>query len=172
MKNALCALALMIGVAGHADAAGFDADLYLAKDKTIIGLGVPLVFESFGIDLDLAFIYVNDDADRAGFSDDDSFVGNLLGVHLVYRPVVTGRAEGRVGLGFDYWALWGINGDEYKMGIPVFAEGRYFIDQVTNVHLQVRTYLVASDGLGLGEDFDGEEGPPVLVTIGIGGDWK
>ena len=30
-------------------------------------------------------------------------------------------------------------------------------------------YLLASDGLGLGVDFDGEEKAPVLVTIGVGG---
>ena len=169
MKRILMALVLLTGMTGTTHASGFDADIYLAKDKTMVGLGLSFIEARLGIDMDLAFIYLNEGSERAGFSEDDSFVGNLLGIHLIYKALKRGPAETRVGAGFDYWALWGINGDEYKMGLPVFAEARYFLAQGVNTHLQVRTYLLASDGLGLGVDFDGEEKAPVLVTIGVGG---
>jgi len=169
MNRALMALTLTVGMTSPALGSGFDADIYLTKDKTMVGLGLSMIEGRLGLDLDLAFIYLNEGSERAGFSEDDSFVGNLLGVHLIYQPLKQGPAQGRVGVGFDYWALWGINGDEYKMGLPIFVEGRYFLVPGVNTHVQIRSYLVASDGLGLGVDFDGEETTPVLVTVGIGG---
>ncbi len=169
MNRALMALTLTIGMTSPAVGSGFDADVYLTKDKTMVGLGLSVIDDRFGLDLDLAFIYLNEDSERVGFPKNDSFVGNLLGVHLIYQPLKQGSAQFRVGTGFDYWALWGINGDEYKMGLPIFVEGRYLLAPGVNAHVQVRSYLVASDGLGLGVDFDGEETAPVLVTVGLGG---
>jgi hypothetical protein len=172
MKKMLLAIGLVTAMAGSVYGASLDADIYLTKDKTMLGAGVSFVDGLVGFDLDLAFVYINEDAERAGFPTDDSFIGNLLGIHLVFRPVKRRQMEGRVGVGFDYWALWGINGDEYKMGLPIFVEGRYFVDRTLNVHLQVRSYLLASEGLGLGVDFDGDETQPVLLTVGIGGTWE
>jgi len=169
MKHILMTLLCLSCMYGTAQSSGFDADVYLAKDKTMVGLGLSVIEGQVGIDLDLAFIYLNEGAERVGFPEDDSFVGNLLGIHLIYRVYKKGPAEGRLGTGFDYWALWGINGDEYKMGLPLFVEGRYTLAPGVTTHLQARGYLLASDGLGLGIDFDGEETSPILLTAGLGG---
>ena len=172
MKRILLILFLVGGSTSTALGSGFDADVYLTQDKTMVGLGLSVIDSKVGLDLDLAFIYLNDESERIGFPADDSFVGNLLGIHLIYRVHKVGPAEGRVGVGFDYWALWGINGDEYKMGLPLFVEARYALAPGITTHLQARSYLIASDGLGLGVDFDGEETSPVLMTVGLGGTFQ
>jgi hypothetical protein len=146
----------------------FGGEVFLVKDKSIAGLDINLFLApTFGINLEAAMAFVNDDAPREGT--DASFLGFLLAPHVFYNHRIHNTVDGRIGLGVDVWPLSGINGDEVKLAMPVYGEINVGVTPSLRAFVRARLYLVSSDGLSPGEDFDGETQVPLLISIGLSG---
>jgi len=100
---------------------------------------------------------------------DGTFIGFLLAPHLFFSQPLHPTAEARIGLGVDIWPLTGINADEYKAAMPIYGEVNVGVTPSLRAFLRVRAYLLKSDGLSIGEDYEGETQLPFLVSIGLSG---
>ncbi len=163
-------LILFLPLAASAQSGAIGGQYYLVDGKVITGFSGGFQGDILGLDLELDLIYTSEE-DTSGATD-GHFIGTLLAGHLMGRvPVDLGPVMLRGGTGLDAFALWGINADEWKFGWPLLAEARAQVIGPWEVFLRARYYLVRSDGLGVGEAFDGEEGAPFLLSVGVGGRW-
>ena len=152
----------LVGHSGEFGAQGF-----LTKDKVIVGLDGGGFFSEFiGLHVGGSLIFVDENAPSKGV--DSIFLGGLLELHLQGRFALHRTAELRVGMGVDIWSLWGIDGDEVLFGLPALVEGRFFLSPQWAVYGRARYYLTSSKNIRLGENFEGEESVPVLLSVGIG----
>ena len=190
MTRIVCSLVLLLGLAAPAVAqdtglapptvtnsgasggdSSMDLAVVLAQEKVILGprirIGDGLVVGG----IDALFIYKTSDTDDDGY--EDSFLGNLFSLSLGVQSEVMERLWLSTGSGFDAWYLWGIDLDEAKFALPVWAEARYWVTPQLSVFLNGKFNLIASDGLDFGrtreqvaEREDG--GVPLMITVGVG----
>ena len=150
---------------GHSGDIG--AQAFLVQDKIIAGLdGGGFLNRFVGFHFGGSLLFVDENAPSKGV--DSIFLGGLLEVHLQGRLNVHPSAEVRVGVGADIWSLWGIDGDEVLYALPAFVEGRFFMTPQWSVYGRGRYYLTSSKNISLGENFDGDEGLPLLFSVGLG----
>jgi hypothetical protein len=101
---------------------------------------------------------------------DGSVLGNQLGVYLMLSPVRQRYVDLSLGLGGDFYLLWGIHADASEAALVPRVAVRLWPLERLGVTLTARTYLLPSRGLELGTRRDGSEAPAVLLTSGI--TWK
>ncbi|MEE2788944.1 MAG: hypothetical protein VX589_16530 [Myxococcota bacterium] len=158
---------IMSLVLGQASATEVGGEGFLVQDKVILGVdGGGFFGRTFGLHLDAALVFSGDDAPATGVK--SQFIGALLGLHLVGRITVLPMLEARGGIGVDIWPLWGIDAEETLVGLPVFAEARIFASIKWSVFGRLRYYLVHSDRMQPGEDFEGKTHTPVVLSVGFG----
>ena len=157
--------------AEQAESGSVGAQFYLVQDKFIAGVSGGVQGPILGLDAEFSLLFTREE-DTSGATD-GSFIGGLLGAHLMARvPLDLGPVMLRGGTGLDAFGLWGINSEEWKYAWPLLAEGRARVFARLEVFVRARWYLLNSDGLGVGEHFDGEQGPPFLMSVGVGGRWE
>ncbi len=169
------ALALLTASLAHAPPAsadtraGLEAEGLLVQDKVIAGISGYVFFtETFGIDGGFQLMFLDEESRRL----DGTFLGGLLTLHLVAGFPIGDQAMIRVGTGIDYYGLWGIDDEESKAAMPLLAEARVYVTEGLSVFVQPRYYLFSSDGLEPGVDFDGDKTTPLVIAVGVGGEWR
>ena len=144
----------------------YSAEAWLVEDKTILGPKLGVHGASMGVDLACAFLFVKD---RAGDGLDGGFAGLVFSPHFVLKALQIQGFELRIGTGLDAFGLFGINAEEWKFALPVFAEARLWVTPQYGVYVQPRFYLLSSDGVEPGVAHDGSEGVPIFLVAGLGG---
>lgn len=148
----------------------FGGEIFLVKDKAIAGLDINVLFSRhFGFNFEAALAFANEDAPRKGIDEDTGFLGFLLGPHIFFNQPINPMADARFGVGLDAWPLAGINKDEAKFAMPVYAEANLGVTPRMRAFVRARFYLFQSDGLGLGEDYEGDTQVPLLLSVGLAG---
>lgn len=165
-------LLMLVAAPGHAreGTAGLEAETYLVEGKTMVSASGYFFFSNLGIDGSFGLMYLDEEVRGDGL--DGTFIGGVMTAHLVYRIDVTPLLSLRVGTGLDYYALWGLDDEEAKAAWPVLAEARVFLGPTLNAFVQPRYYILRSDGLEPGKAADGDEGLPLVIAVGIGGEWR
>ena len=165
---ALCLLAPAISVSSDAPPSEFGGEVFLVKDKTIAGFDMNLFVSSqVGFNLELAMGFVHQDAPTEGL--DGSFFGFLVAPHIFYNRALNPALDGRIGIGADIWPVSGIDGNEVKYALPLYAELSLGITPTLRAFIRARGYLLSSDGLAPGENYRGDTQIPVLISVGIAG---
>ncbi|MBV69994.1 MAG: hypothetical protein CMH52_01470 [Myxococcales bacterium] len=139
--------------------------VFLVEDKTIAGADFSFAFPNFGIHTSFSIITADDDAPRHNV--DNEWVGSLLGFHLFGRIPFTPTMEARIGTGLDSWLLHGVAPGENKHAWPAYGELRFMPSPKTAAYLRGRYYIVSSDGLGVGEDYQGRQHKEILFSAGV-----
>lgn len=170
---ALCvaALAAPPAAAKSETRAGIEAEGLLVEGKVVAGISGYFFFnEFFGIDggFSLMFLGEDDPTDPV----DGVFLGGLLTAHVVLGFPIARQAMLRVGTGIDYYGLWGIDDEESKAAMPLLVEARVYVSEGLSVFVQPRYYVLSSDGLEPGVDVDGDSSTPLVIAVGIGGEWR
>ena len=143
----------------------FGAQVFLVEDKSVMGIDFSAMGRQFGAHFDYSVISADDDAPSHNV--DNNFVGSLVGLHFMGRFVIAPQLESRIGLGLDSWLLHGIAAGENKFAWPVIGELRFAIAHKGVAFLRARYYVAASDGLSVGEDYQGNGAPAALVSGGL-----
>jgi hypothetical protein len=114
-------------------------------------------------ELEGAFIWITEDDPHS----DRSFLGNQFGVFAMARPLHLDRLRLAAGLGGDFYPLWNIHSDEWKMALAVRLRADARIASNLWAFGTARSYLLSSDGLELGVARDESKGLPVLFGTGL-----
>jgi hypothetical protein len=142
------------------------AEVFLVKGKTIAGVDLNAAFtDRFGLHLGFGLVTADEDAPRHNIQGD--WLGSLLSFHFFLRNPIARNLEARFGTGVDAWLLAGIASGESKFAWPVYAEGRLQVAPSAALFLRGRYYVVSSDGLEVGEAYDGSTQHPFLVSAGV-----
>jgi hypothetical protein len=117
----------------------------------------------FEADVELSFIGLT----RSSPDLDASFVGNQLGAFLMLTPLRERYYDVSVGLGGDFYLLWGIHSGAREAALAPRAVARIWPLENLAVTLTARSYLLHSEGLELGTAREGGSGPPILISTGL-----
>jgi hypothetical protein len=147
---------------------GFDRVLgtgqwFWLQGKAMPGFELALGREWFELDLELSFVTLTERS-----SDLDSrWAGNQLGAFAMFTPVRERWVDVSVGLGGDFYLLWGVHSEAHEAALVPRAVVRLWPAESVALTFTARSYLVHSNGLELGTQRDGSSGPPVLLSSGI-----
>ena len=141
------------------------AEVFLVEDKTIAGLDFNVAFNGkLGLHVGFGAIVAEETAPRHNV--EENWLGGLLGAHLFYRVPVAPTVEARIGTGVDAWLLGGIASGEAKYAWPVYLEGRLAPTPHAALFVRGRHYLAHSEGLAVGENYNGTAKQAVLLSVG------
>jgi hypothetical protein len=148
--------------------AGFDRVLgtgqwFWLQGKAMPGLELGLRRDWFELDLELSFVTLTDRSRDL----DGRWAGNQLGAFAMFLPVRERWVDVSVGLGGDFYLLWGVHSEASEAALTPRAVVRFWPAEEVALTFTARSYLVHSSGLELGTERDGRSGPPVLLSTGI-----
>jgi hypothetical protein len=101
---------------------------------------------------------------------DGTLLGNQLGAYLMLTPLRQRYVDLSLGLGGDFYLLWGIHSEASEAALVPRVALRLWPLERLGITLTARTYLFPSRGLELGTRRDGSEAPAFLLSSGI--TWK
>jgi hypothetical protein len=157
------------GAAGEpATWAGFDrvqgtAQWFWVQGKAMPGFELGLARDWFELDLELSFISLTERSREL----EGRWAGNQLGAFAMFMPVREPWLDVSVGLGGDFYLLWGVHSEAAEAALTPRAVVRLWPTQELAISFSARSYLVHSAGLELGTERNGSAGPPVLLSTGI-----
>ena len=149
-------------------AAAFElgGEYFLLKDKDITAIEIGgRVSPSVDISADFGLVFSDRDETAQGAA--GSFLGSLIGVHVLYRRPVGQGLTARFGGGVDYWPLYGINAQESHGGLVFISELRGHLAPQLAGFLRARYYVLRGEGLQPGVDRYGNESAPILWSAGL-----
>jgi hypothetical protein len=133
------------------------------QGKAMPGLELGLGRDWFELDLELSFVTLTERSRDL----DGRWAGNQLGAFAMFTPVRERWVDVSVGLGGDFYLLWGVHSEASEAALTPRAVVRFWPTDALALTFTARSYLVHSDGLELGTARDGSSGPPVLLSTGI-----
>jgi hypothetical protein len=133
------------------------------QGKAMPGIELGVGRGLFELDLELSFISLTERSPDL----DGSWVGNQLGVFLMLTPLRERYYDVNVGLGGDFYLLWGIHSGAREAALTPRVVARIWPLENLAVTFMARTYLLHSEGLDLGTARDGGSGPPILLSTGV-----
>ncbi|MEE2755184.1 MAG: hypothetical protein VYA30_00930 [Myxococcota bacterium] len=139
--------------------------VFLVEDKTIAG--ADFSFASSNLGIHTSFSIVTADADAPRHNIDNEWVGSLFGLHFFGRVPIAPTMEARIGTGLDSWLLHGIAAGENKYAWPAYGELRFMPTATSAAFLRGRYYILSSDGLDVGEDYQGRQHKEILFSAGV-----
>lgn len=142
------------------------AQWFWTQDKVMPGVEVGLGHGIVEFDFELSFVA----STRSSPDWDGSMLGNQLGAYLMLTPVRQRYVDLSLGLGGDFYLLWGIHTDAAEAALVPRVAVRLWPLERLGITLTARTYLLPSQGLELGTRRDGSEAPAFLFSTGI--TWK
>lgn len=98
---------------------------------------------------------------------DDRFLGAKFGLLGMIRPYSNRWVDLRAGIGADIYYLAGINGDVSEASFVVVGDATAWATKRIGFFGGVRVYPLATTGLELGTDRNGDVGSPLLFETGI-----
>lgn len=136
------------------------------QDKVMPGVELGMGRGLLEFDVELSFV-----ATTQGSRDwDGTLLGNQLGAYVMLTPVRERYVDLSLGLGGDFYLLWGIHSDASEAALVPRVAVRLWPLERLGITLTARTYLLPSRGLELGTRRDGSEAPAFLFSSGI--TWK
>jgi hypothetical protein len=117
----------------------------------------------FELDLELSFLTLTEHSREL----DSSFLGNQLGAFLMLTPLRGRYFDLNIGLGGDFYLLWGIQSGVREAALAPRVVARIWPFENLGLTFMARSYLLHSDGMDLGTARDGSSGPPILLSTGI-----
>jgi hypothetical protein len=132
------------------------------QGKAMPGIGLAAGRGLFEIDLELSLLLTERSRDLDG-----SVLGNQLGAFLMFTPLRERYFDVNIGLGGDFYFLWGIHSAAREAALTPRVVARIWPLEHLGVTFLARYYLLHSDGLDLGTAHDGSSGPPILLSTGI-----
>jgi len=142
------------------------AQWFWMQDKVMPGVELGLGYELIEFDFELSFVAPT----RSSPDWDGTLLGNQLGAYLMLTPIRQRYVDLSLGLGGDFYLLWGIHEDAWEAALVPRVAVRLWPLEWLGVTLTARTYLFPSQGLELGTRRDGSEAPAFLLSSGI--TWK
>ncbi len=139
----------------------------MVRDKLMPGLSIGGQWGSFGLDGEIGGIYLQQAAPDCDV--DSGWMGMYFGFHLYGRLFWGPASDIKLGTGFDGFGLLAIHQNEWKLGMPLILEARFFVSDSMDVYVQGRYYVLSSDGMEPGVDRQGRETIPIMLVAGIGG---
>jgi hypothetical protein len=139
---------------------------FWTQDKLMPGLELGVGRGLVELDLELSFVA----STRSSRDWDGTLLGNQLGAYLMLSPVRQRHVELSLGLGGDFYLLWGIHSDAWEAALVPRVAVRLWPFERLGITLTARSYLFPSRGLELGTRRDGSEAPAFLLSSGI--TWK
>src|SRR6185295_17873591 len=95
------------------------------------------------------------------------FLGAQFGGYAMASPIHSRRFELGLGLGLDYYRLWGIHASQWELALSGRADAHLRVVSNFGVFASTRVYPLSTSGLELGTYRDRERGLPVLFSTGI-----
>lgn len=99
-----------------------------------------------------------------------AFLGAHFGGYVMASPIQNRRFEVSLGVGVDYYRLWGIHASAWELALAARAAGHLRLIGGFGMFASARVYALSSSGLELGSYRNGEDGLPVLFSTGI--EWR
>lgn len=148
--------------------AGFDRVIgtgqwFWVDGKAMPGLELGLGRSWFELDLELSFITLTERSSEL----DGRWAGNQLGAFAMFTPVREPWLDVSLGLGGDFYLLWGVHSGKTEAALTPRAMVRLWPTEDLAISFSARSYLVHSEGVELGVERDRSSGPPVLLSTGI-----
>lgn len=148
--------------------AGFERVLgtgqwFWVQGKAMPGFELGLSRDWFELDLELSFVTLTERSSEL----DGRWAGNQLGAFAMFMPVRERWLDVGVGLGGDFYLLWGVHSDASEAALTPRAVVRLWPSEDIAISVTARSHWVHSAGLELGTGRDGSSGPPVLLSTGI-----
>ncbi len=138
-----------------------------ASEQIAAGPVLAVGGEGFWLDLEAPFLFTTKEAPELTAN----FLGNRWGIHGFWAPHASKTVRVRVGLGGDFYSLWGIHGDEFKAALALRADVTYWVQPNLGAELGVRGYPLSSEGLSVVRGPGGLEGVPVFLTAALHYRW-
>lgn len=139
------------------------AQWFWVQGKAMPGFELGLGRDWFELDLELSFVTLTERSrDLEG-----RWAGNQLGAFAMFTPVREPWVDVSVGLGGDFYLLWGVHSEASEAALTPRAVVRVWPTEDLALTFTARSYLVHSDGLELGTSRNGSSGPPLLLSTGI-----
>ena len=139
---------------------------FWTQDKVMPGIELGLGRGLVEFDFELSFVA----STQRSRDWDGTLLGNQLGAYLMLNPLRERYVDLSLGLGGDFYLLWGIHSDAAEAALVPRVSVRLWPLERLGITLTARTYLLPSRGLELGAQRDGSEAPAFLFSSGI--TWK
>ncbi len=169
------AAALALGLAGPAAASDpfqirVGGQSFLVEDKAIVGLTFGLGVSAFQLDVAWNLGWATSDEGKDTLRG-DSFFGSVIDLHAGVQVFSVPGLSIRLQTGCDIWWLSSIHEEETKLAMPAVLTGEVGLIGALVARVQARYYLLRSAGLMPGRSYSGEQGQPIILTLGLGGSW-
>lgn len=137
--------------------------MFLARGKVMPGVMMHASMPGLYIGAETALLWLVEQ--RPGY--DGSFLGSQVGIHAGMNVLHRSGVDINLGLGPDFYWLWGMTSSAAERALALRAEVHYWPDRTHGLVFGARVYPLATDGLQLGEKQAGGAGWPVLFTLGV-----
>lgn len=148
------------GVLGSPQLTG---QFFWAQGKVMPGLAIGVGQRWVEMNLELSMLSLT----RAAPPQNVTFLGNQFGVQVMFVPVREEHVDLGIGLGGDFYWLWGVHSDAVESALTLKAATHVWLTPQLGLYASARVYPLTSSGLELGTDRDSESALPVLVSTGI-----
>jgi hypothetical protein len=142
------------------------AQWFLVEGKLMLGPTLRGGHRWFWVHAETSFVFVTKAADAFG----GGLLGSELGIAAALSPIHTEQVELMLGLGGDFYWLYGLHGDLWEAALSTRASGHFWLSRSIGVFGALRVYPAASRGLELGTRRSGEAGMPLLLSLGL--EWR
>lgn len=139
-------------------------------DKLVVGPSFGMRMGHFGLDIELGFGFATSEQSQKSLNG-DAFWGIFSGAHVIGVPLRIRPVELELGTGMDAWVVSAIDSKDPKLAWPVLAGVRVALGEHLSAAAHARYYLLSSDGLEVGESYDGQASFPVILSVSFGGKW-
>ncbi len=139
------------------------AQWFWVQGKAMPGFELGLGRERFELDVELSFVTLMERSSEL----DGRWVGNQLGVFAMFSPVRERWVDVSLGLGGDFYLLWGVHSDASEVALAPRAVLRLWPSEQLAISVSARSYVLHGSGLELGTARDGSASLPLLLSTGI-----
>jgi hypothetical protein len=146
-----------------ADRVSITGQWFWMQGKAMPGIELGMGRGLFELNVEISFVTLTQPS--ANF--DGSLLGNQFGAYAMLTPLRNRYCDLSVGLGGDFYLLWGIHSDARKGALAPRLVARVWPSENLALTFSARSYLVHGVGLDLGTARDGSSGPPILLSTGI-----
>jgi hypothetical protein len=145
---------------------GLGAQWFFVQDKIMPGLAFRGGHKWLWVHAETSFLFATESSPAL----DGAALGNQFGAYLAISPLNIERAEVHLGIGGDFYWLWGIHGDQWEVAFSTRLTGHYWLTRQLGAFASARAYPASTRGLELGTTRGDESGLPVLFTLGM--EWR
>lgn len=137
--------------------------LFWAQGKVMPGFAIGVGTRFVEVDLEVSMLTLTEAAPPR----DLTFLGNQFGAHVMFVPLHEEHIDLGIGLGGDFYWLWGVHSDAVESAFALKAASHVWLTPKFGLYASARVYPWTSSGVELGTDRESKSGLPVLFSTGI-----